>query len=60
MTSLDMSFMANGGKSEAVLRPPFFWPGTREEFYRCRAAALERVREWVSLQVAAPTGGLAE
>jgi len=37
-----------------------FWTRTREKFYQGRVAALERAREWVVLQVAAPTGGLAE
>jgi len=37
-----------------------FWPRTREKFYQGRVAALERAREWVLLQVAVPTGGLAE
>jgi len=42
VTTLDMRFMANGGKSEKpCFDHPFFWPGTREEFYRCRHAVLE-------------------
>lgn len=51
---------ASGGKSESRTSTTLFWPRTREEFSQCRAAALERVREWVLLQVAAPTTGLAE
>jgi len=60
VTSLGMSVMANGGESESRTSTTLFWPRTREEFYHRRVVALERVREWVLLHVAAPTGGLAE
>jgi len=54
--------MSHGQRREAQSRTSttLFWPRTREEFYQRRAAALERVREWVLLRVAAPIGGLAE